>query len=86
MDQVAEYLLSAPDSQLDARMRPYIKLWGSPPKAVEILEVLDYTIHGSLGSGFVVTLLQVMLDDALKREGTTLDAVVTRAAWREKLT
>ena len=54
-------------------------------KTLEILEVLDYVIHGSLASGFVVTLLQVLLDQAIEREGTTYEAVVALASWRSEL-
>ena len=66
-------------------MKPYIEKWGTLPKTLEILEVLDYVIHGSLASGFVVTLLQVLLDQAIEREGTTYEAVVALASWRSEL-
>ena len=85
MEQARQYLLSAPDSQLDAQMKPYIEKWGTLPKTLEILEVLDYVIHGSLASGFVVTLLQVLLDQAIERVGTTYEAVVALASWRSEL-
>jgi hypothetical protein len=85
MDSLKEALLSAPDSQLDAQMKPLIRTWDNPPKAIQILEVLDYCIHGSLGSGFVVSLLQSLYDSACRNEGTTHDQVVLNAHWRRGL-
>lgn len=78
-----KHLLESPDSQLDASMKPLVKKWGNPPGALQILEVLDHCIHGSLASGFVVTLLQVLYDVACKREGVTHEALVPLATWRK---
>ena len=75
-------LLEASDSQLDARMKPYIEKWDEPPQALQVLEVLDYCIHGSLTSAFTVKLLQIILDLRLKAEHTTLDHILPGATWR----
>jgi hypothetical protein len=77
-------LLAAPDSQLDASMFPLIEKWDMPPKALQILEVLDHCIHCALASGFTVTLFQVMLDEAMTNEGTTHEELVKLASWRER--
>jgi len=77
-----EALLKAPDSQLDATMLPYLQRWSDPPKAIEVLEVLDHCIHGALASTLVVKLLQQEYQDALKREALTHDQLVPSATWR----
>ena len=81
-DELRDLLISAPDSQIDASMRPLLEKWGEPPTALQILEVLDQCIHGSLASGLVVAVLQAEYDLALAREATTHEAVVRGAAWR----
>jgi len=75
-------LLEAPGSQLDPALRKKLLAWSVPPRALEILEVLDLCVHGGLGSGFVVSLLDMMLQDAIRVEGTTYEAVVALATWR----
>lgn len=80
---VRTLLFAASDNQLDSTMKPLIRKWDNPPKAIQILEVLDYCVYGSLASGFMVTVLEFMLDDALKREGTTQDKLAIRATWRK---
>lgn len=81
--EMIDHLLAAPDSQLDAAMKPLIQKWATPATPIQILEVLDSCIHGSLASGFVVTLLQVMYDIACKRENTNHEEVVKLATWRK---
>jgi len=75
-------LLDAPEGQLDPSLKLKIRAWSNPPQAIEILEVLDLCVHGSLGSGFTVTLLDMMLQDAIRVEGTTYEAVGALATWR----
>ena len=75
-------LLEAPGSQLDPALRKKLLAWSVPPRALEILEVLDLCVHGGLGSGFVVSLLDMMLQDAIRVEGTTYEAVGALATWR----
>jgi hypothetical protein len=75
-------LKSAPDSQLDASMRAKVDGWSDPPKAIEVLEVLDLCISASLASGFVVAALQAFYDIACKAEGTTHEEVIKGATWR----
>lgn len=75
-------LLKAPITQLDASMHPHIQKWEDPPKAIEILFVLDHCIHAALASGFVVTLLQLQYDIALKRENLKHEQLEPLAVWR----
>lgn len=77
-----QLMLEAPEGQLDRSVLPLIEKWDDPPKAIQILEVLDECIHYSLASEFVVSTLQTMLDVTLIHEGITLDHIVAQAVWR----
>lgn len=85
MYDIAEMLMQMSDNQLDAQMKPYIVKWNNPPSALQVLEVLDYCIHGALASGFVVATLQTIYDLRCKEENTTHEEVVKLATWRTKL-
>jgi len=80
---VRKTLLEVPGSMLDAAMLPYVKKWSEPPKALEVLEVLDHCINGALASGLVIQLLQQEYDDALKREDLLHGQLVPLATWRD---
>lgn len=82
MKELIDLLLEAPDSQLDATMKPLIKEWSDPPKALEILKVLDTCVYGALASGFTITALRMLYDSAVKQEGTTHEEVAKSASWR----
>jgi hypothetical protein len=82
MHELTQICLTAPEHWLDATMRPLVQKWDDPPKAIQILEVLDHCIHGALAAGVVVTLLQVGYQEALDREGTIHEAVLPLATWR----
>jgi hypothetical protein len=56
--------------------------WPDSPSSLQILEVLDKSIYGSLASGFVVSLLQWMYDSTLKHENKTHEDNVPLATWR----
>lgn len=83
MSNIRDMLLEAPEGQLDACMHEKIRAWDDAPTSLQILEVLDDCIYAALASGFVVTLLQALLDGALKREHRTLDDILPFAFWRE---
>lgn len=85
MKEIIEHLLKAPDRQLDAQMKPLIEKWSDPPTALQVLEVLDYCIHGSLASGFVVSVLQILYDMRCKAEGVTHEQLEPLATWRNQL-
>lgn len=78
-------LLKAPPTQLDPSVFPLIATWDAEPKAVQILEVLDHVIFASLGSGFVVNLLQTLYETALLGENTTHEEVEKLAHWRKEI-
>jgi hypothetical protein len=84
-DDLRELLCQASDRELDASMFPLIRRWSDPPTAIQVLEVLDHCINGSLASGFVVRFLQVTYDIALGREGVTHEEIVRLATWHERV-
>lgn len=78
-------LAKAPESQLDPAMRKLIEKWDSPPTALQILEVLDWSIHGSLASGFLINVFQVLYEGALEEEGKTHEEIESLATWRKEI-
>lgn len=82
MKEIVAYLMSAPDSQFDKSMTAKVAAWSDPPTAIEVLEVLDACINGSLASGFDVTVLQALYDMQCKAEVITHDECVLKATWR----
>lgn len=82
MSELKSLLLVAPDSQLDASVKPLIESWSSPPTPLELLEVIDLCVHASLATGFVVTVLQNEYETACKRENVTHEDVLKFAHWR----
>jgi len=76
-------LLMAPDTQLDESVKPLIEKWSDPPKALEILEVVDQVVRYALGSDFTVRVFDHLLKAAIVRESTTMEEVVKQATWRE---
>ncbi len=82
MRELQSLLLGSSDSQLDSRMKPLVEKWDDDPSAIQILEVLDHCIFGALASGFVVKVLQLTYDSALRREGKTHEEMLPLATWR----
>jgi hypothetical protein len=79
-----EVLLSASDRMLDPSVRPKIEAWDSPPTSAQVLEVLDMCVHGSLTTGTAVATLDLLLKKIIEHEGTTFEAVVAKATWRNE--
>jgi len=75
-------LLESSDNVLDDRMKVLMRKWSDPPKAVEVLEVLDYCINGSLAAGLAVGALQALYDRQCAAVNTTHEVVVKLATWR----
>ncbi len=80
--QLTNLLLKSPNSQLDPSMIPYIEKWGTNPSALQILEVLDYCARSSLASSFVMSVFNILLNDALVSESITYEELIKQAVWR----
>jgi hypothetical protein len=82
MNSLISILFQAPESQLDSSIKQEIRSWSSPPKAIEVLKALDDCVYGSLASGFVIHVLNILYNDACKNENTSHEEVVKNASWR----
>ena len=83
MKDIIAYLLTASNDYLDESMKPLISKWSDPPTALQVLEVLDKCIYGSLANELVILALTTMYDVRCKAEGTTHEQVIAQAAWRD---
>lgn len=82
-DALKQAFLEAPAGELDPILKPIIERWDDPdPTAIQVLEVLDKAVHGSLASGFAVQALAALYDGLLKEEGKTHEEVVALVTWR----
>lgn len=81
-----ELLLQAPDGHLDQSALDSIKEWDNEPKAIQILKTLDMCVHSGLASGFVIHVLEQMLNHACREEKTTYQEVIEKAVWRKNST
>lgn len=75
-------LLESPSAHLDKTMFPLIETWSNPIKAVEIFEVLDKCKYYSLASGFVIRVLETMLEAAMLHENVSSHELIAQAVWR----
>ena len=82
LTEIKEMLITAPDSQLDQSMIDKIKLWSAVPTSLNILEVLDNCIYAALASGFVINVLETLLNEVLAMEGKVLEDILPEAVWR----
>lgn len=83
-NKVNSMCVSDPHASVDHVLVKLINNFDEVPKAIQILEVVDKAIHGSLASGFYVSLFQIMLEMALKNEGIVLADIVPKACWRNR--
>lgn len=79
-----DLLLTAPDSQIDQQVKDMISNWSESPSAEEILRVLDHAVRYSLVSGFVVAVLESILQSACESEGLTYESLIARVQWRKE--
>ena len=83
MDHLTRLLLNASDRQVSTEVKSIIEKWEVPAKAIEILEALDMAVHTGGASNFVITVLEALLDAALKIENCTYESLLTEAIWRK---
>ena len=83
MIELKKLLLEAPAEQMDPILKEFITKWDEPiPRSIQVLETLDHCIHDSLGSDFVVFVLQSVYDTRCKDEGVTHEDNEKLAVWR----
>ncbi len=81
---IAPLLLNLSDQALDPKAKELIRAWQPTPLALEILRTLDLCVHGSLCDGFTIKVLEILLNEACDKEGTTYEEVVGKATWRHQ--
>lgn len=79
-----QQLLSAPETQISEYIKSHIIKWDEPATALQILETLDKSIHTAEVSGFVVKVLELLLNNAIAYESTTYEDIVKLAYWRNR--
>jgi hypothetical protein len=77
-------LLTAPDEHMDASLFPIIEKWDDEPTTIQLLEIIDKAIYGSLMSEFLLIALQTLYNSKLKAEGKTHEDLVPLATWRKE--
>lgn len=76
-------LLKAPKGEIDEQLKAIIADWPDEDiKAINILKALDNLVYFASASPFVQGILDMMLSETLKHEGTTLKDIEPLATWR----
>lgn len=75
--------LSAPNDQIDDTLKERIREWSDTPKAIEILQVLDYASMYSLGSDFAISVMDVAFKLAMEHEQVDIQILLSQAWWRD---
>lgn len=75
--------LLAPNDQIDETLKERIKEWEKIPKAIEILQILDYAVTHALASDFAISVFQIALKVALENEQKTIENLLPQAWWRD---
>lgn len=84
MNDYKQMLLAAPDAQIDASAKALLVKWDEPPKALQILELLDHCVFCASASAYAINVLDIILDITCSAEGTTREKVVQLATWRQE--
>lgn len=83
--EIKSFCAKLSDRSLDGRIKPRIAAWSEPATALEVLEVLDLCINGSLCSSFELHLFNMLLSEACAREKCTRGDLEALAVWRQHL-
>lgn len=75
--------LTAPNEQVDDTLKDRIRDWNTVPKAIEVLQGLDYAVMYSLASEYSVSIFQIALKVALENEQVTIQDILPQAWWRD---
>jgi hypothetical protein len=77
-------ILESPDGHIDPVALQTIKEWDDEPTAIQILKTLDMCVHGGLSSGFVIGLLEQLLNQSMKKENVKVEDLIKKATWRHE--
>jgi len=59
-----------------------IELWDDEPTSLQILKTLDNIVFAGAASEFVVNALDIAMRQAMDREGSTYEQIISQAEWR----
>ena len=83
MTTLKEQMLAAPEEQLSQPAKDLIiQIWDDNPTAIQLLEAMDWIVYYSLASDFTVSVLDIYLTAALKREEISYEELLPLATWR----
>lgn len=82
LKEMLDLLRTIPPGLCAPELQAKILTWDDPPTALQVLEVTDRAINGSLASHHVVMLLQALYEDLLLAEGVRHEDLVLKAHWR----
>lgn len=68
LSEMKKILLNAPGDELEPKLIPYIRNWGSQITSINIANVLDYAIFNENTSDYTIDFLEEMLEFSLKNE------------------
>jgi hypothetical protein len=82
-----EHLAQAPHEEMDPCMLPRLQALAdaTPPKADDVLHVLDDCVHNALCSDFCIRALDILWRELLKNEGRTVEQSFAAAVWRKEI-
>ena len=85
MQKLIDLLRDAPDSELDPTIVELIKGWDSPPKALDVLRVLDEAVFTGGASQLSMLALEEVLRQSMVAEGCTYKELTNKAMLREDM-
>lgn len=75
--------LNAPNDQIDDTLKERIREFSDVPKAIELLQALDYASMYSLGSDFAISVIDVAFKLAMQHEQIDIETLLSQAWWRD---
>ena len=82
LKELKQLLLEAPKGHIDDVALDSIREWDDEPKALQILRTLDLCVQAGLSSGFVIGVLESILEVTMSNENTTYEKLTEKAVWR----
>jgi hypothetical protein len=82
-----EHMAQAPSDQMDPSMLSIFKALAdaNPPKADDVLHVIDDCVYASLCSDFCIRVMDTVWRELLKDEGRTVEQGIEAAIWRKEI-
>lgn len=82
--EIYNLLRTAPAEQISPVAIEWMSDWNEETTALEVLKVTDDIVHSSLGSDFVVSVLETILAMKMKKENIEREDLIKLAPWRQE--